>query len=1533
VGANWSGTPPAGGPAAAGDVDTINSALTANSIINLFQTGDSGTAGKSVGVLSIGAASGTNTFTVAAGSGGGSLILNNNGAGAQINELSTAAGDTISAPVQISDLGGLTVSNSSGNLFTISGAITSSGTGVNLVLDDEGAGGIKLSSGTALGNRGAVTNSGTGTGVTTISSVIGPNVTGVIENSASSVLSLGGINTFAGGLTVTLGTVSSSQGAPTALGTGRISLGNTANGSTGNATLLYTGTNLAIANPITVNAGSSGTLALEGQTNTNRFTGNITLNNALTLANLTAGKTITVSGTLTGSSTVTIGSANLGTVAISGSNGSSFTGNIVISGGILNFASGSLGNGPGLLTMNGGTLQYATGNTQDISSRLAASGATAVKIDVNGNSVIFGTPIGSAFTGGLTLTSSIAGGSLVLGGPQTYTGVTTIGAAAANSGTLLLSSSGASIKSGNALTTLAGGTFNMNGNSQTLGLVTNGGLITNSGSGTPTLTIGNGSTGAGTFTGAMNLIWNQGATSSTITGSFANAGNFTLDANGAGGIGITTANNAGFITNSGTGAGAATISGVVGPNVTGVIEDSASSLLALNGPDTFTGGLTVTLGTVSSNQAGPTGFGAGPISLGNTATGNTSNATLLYTGTNFAVNNPITVDAGSSGSLTIEGQTNTNAFTGNITLNNALTLANLTAAKMTTFSGAISGTSVITVGGGNLGTVDLAGNSASTYSGPITLGSGILMVGNTAGSATGIGTVTLNGGTLASLPGGTAFGAGTAGFITGTVMSGTGTDTIAPGGIGADGHLTINNLITNSNTTLNFDLTAPETASDDELIVTGTATIGTGTKIALNGTAPSANGYYRLLDYGSSPGPGTSNFLISTAAPANHAYSVASGSSGGAGDGGWVDLAVVNSETWNSAITSGSWSSLANWTGGVVPNNIGDIALAGATTTTGTTTLDESITLGILEHNQNVAWIILSNGTNVITMQNVPGQPAVIEELKNNLIDIQPNIAIGGAYGLELLAQGSGNSSEVKDDGGIGGTGPVTLSTGSNSSVAPFIDVTGPLNFAGALTASGVYTFGNNLPESVITVENIASSVTSITKNGGNILDLSGTTGAYGNSVTVTGGILQLTSTNAVNLSTATFAIGNGAILGVTQNQLGGASGFPSAAIDSLLANPNVTFSDGLIGIDTTADASGFAYSTAITDLNGQKGVAKLGTNALTLGAANGYSGPTEILNGTLIVSSFNSVNGGVPSFASSSLGAPTTIANGTIVLGYGDNAATLEYIGKGETTDRVIDINNYQNSDTINASGSGLIKFTSNLTGAAGGAAKTLTLTGTGAGQFAGNITNVSGVISVTKTGTGAWTLSGSDTYTGATTISAGSLIVSGSLSATSTVTVSAGASLGGGGLVGGLVSVSGTIAPGFGLSSAGTMLTTSSNVTFNTGSQLVVNLDDPRRQVDLLAVSGSLTLNGQDTLTLDLLDGGRLTSGNSYVIATFGANELTGSFSTIKNLPANYRVNYNEAAGEILLVAIPEPGTWAMILAGFGCLFIFRFNIGRRR
>ena len=150
--------------------------------------------------------------------------------------------------------------------------------------------------------------------------------------------------------------------------------------------------------------------------------------------------------------------------------------------------------GTGSLTLSGGQLQHQRPtNISPLTLTLSGSGNTVI----NGVIQDFSGGVAPGKGGILTITNT---GTTTLNGANTYTGATTVSA-----GTLLLGSGG-SIASGNALTTGSSGTFDLGGHSETFGVVTTAGTITNSGSGTPTLTLGNGSTGTGSFTGAMNLI-------------------------------------------------------------------------------------------------------------------------------------------------------------------------------------------------------------------------------------------------------------------------------------------------------------------------------------------------------------------------------------------------------------------------------------------------------------------------------------------------------------------------------------------------------------------------------------------------------------------------------------------------------------------------------------------------------------------------------------------------------------------------------------------------------------------------------------------------------------------------------------------------------------------------------------------------------------------------------------------------------------------------------------------------------------------
>lgn len=124
----------------------------------------------------------------------------------------------------------------------------------------------------------------------------------------------------------------------------------------------------------------------------------------------------------------------------------------------------------------------------------------------------------------------------------------------------------------------------------------------------------------------------------------------------------------------------------------------------------------------------------------------------------------------------------------------------------------------------------------------------------------------------------------------------------------------------------------------------------------------------------------------------------------------------------------------------------------------------------------------------------------------------------------------------------------------------------------------------------------------------------------------------------------------------------------------------------------------------------------------------------------------------------------------------------------------------------------------------------------------------NTGASASIIKTGTGSWTLTGSNTYTGTTTVNAGKLWVNnstGSGTGTGTVTVNNGAILGGSGTIGGkvIVGAGASLAPGN--NSTGT-LTVNNDVLLQPGSFLVIEVNTLDKLCDRLAVSGTVTLGG---------------------------------------------------------------------------------------
>ena len=300
-----------------------------------------------------------------------------------------------------------------------------------------GAGGI-VGSGNTITNTGSIAGGAGGAG--------GNAVFGGGGNGGN-----GGDGITGSGLTiVNSGSITGGTGGAAGSGTPAGSAGTNGNAitfTTGGASSLELQAGYSVTGNVVVNSGTSATLILGGSTNASFDASSI-------------GTTAHYQG---------FGAFhNPGTSTRTLSNTAATAAPWTISGGLINFA--AAGNfGTGQITLNGGGLQWATGNTTDISGRLAAIGTGGATFDTNGNPVTLATALtGVAGDGGLTKTGA---GTLTLGGANTYTGATTV-----NAGVLSVNGSLTSATTVNAGGTLQG-TGSITGNVTVSGIIAPGNSI------------------------------------------------------------------------------------------------------------------------------------------------------------------------------------------------------------------------------------------------------------------------------------------------------------------------------------------------------------------------------------------------------------------------------------------------------------------------------------------------------------------------------------------------------------------------------------------------------------------------------------------------------------------------------------------------------------------------------------------------------------------------------------------------------------------------------------------------------------------------------------------------------------------------------------------------------------------------------------------------------------------------------------------------------------------------------------------------
>ena len=220
---------------------------------------------------------------------------------------------------------------------------------------------------------------------------------------------------------------------------------------------------------------------------------------------------------------------------------------------------------------------------------------------------------------------------------------------------------------------------------------------------------------------------------------------------------------------------------------------------------------------------------------------------------------------------------------------------------------------------------------------------------------------------------------------------------------------------------------------------------------------------------------------------------------------------------------------------------------------------------------------------------------------------------------------------------------------------------------------------------------------------------------------------------------------------------------------------------------------------------------------------------------------------------------------------------------------------------------------------------------------------TTYSGILSgsggLTKAGAGTFTLSGSSSYTGATAVDGGRLLVNGQLGNTA-VAVNASGMLGGSGTILGAVTVnsSGTLSPG---NSPGVL--TVGSLSLLAGSHTLMEITGTSTSLYDQIVgtgTGGLTYGG----SLDLVMSGSyadqttfhlfsnftspsfgdfasvgLSATGEYAGLTFSDSDHVGGVWTSSWTTNHQRLVFSTGTGD--LVVVPEPSTYAMMLAGLAC------------
>ncbi|MCO9993050.1 autotransporter-associated beta strand repeat-containing protein [Salmonella enterica subsp. enterica serovar Kentucky] len=539
-------------------------------------------------------------------------------------------------------------------------------------------------------------------------------------------------------------------------------------------------------------------------------------------------------------------------------------------------------------------------------------------------------------------------------------------------------------------------------------------------------------------------------------------------------------------------------------------------------------------------------------------------------------------------------------------------------------------------------------------------------------------------------------------------------------------------------------------------------------------------------------------------------------------------------------------------------------------------------------------------------LTNADGSFAVNTVLENVDATLDPASATGWD-GTSLIKQGAGTLILNAENTYTGGT---TISGGTL--VATNVEALG----SGDVTNDAVLELNTGG-----TFDNVISGSGKVDKSGDNVLTLSGSK-TYSGGTLISGGTLVASNVEALGTGdvtdNATLALNAG---GDFTNNIGGTGRVEKSGDQTLTLSGSNTYTGGtLISsgtlVATSVDALGtgnvtnnatLALNTGgdfINNIGGTGRVEKSGDDALTLSGSNTYTGGTLISGGTLVANDVNA------------LGTGDVTDNAALMLNTGGDfinniGGTGRVEKSGDDTLTLSGSNTYTGGTLI--SGGTLVANDVNALGT-GDVTDNATLALNAVGDF-NNAIGGSG--KVEKSGDDTLTLSGSNTYTGGTLINGGTLVASNvEALGTGDVTDDATLELNTGGKFDNAISGSGNVVK----SGADTLTLSGSNTytggtTINDGTLVATSVDalgtgdvtdDATLELNTggdfdnaISGSGQVVKSGDDTLTLsgsNTYTGGTLISSGTLVandVNALGTGDVTDNATLELNTGGDFTNN----------------------------------------